>query len=402
MIVKGCGLEPEGVRTKAFEKLLGQKFGIEICNEVPNGHKGQVKAVLMPMEKPTKRFWYAAPWFMNWYCASSLIDPEIREVVRRLCDVWFKGWGRIIYRGESAEFPSVRSTLSRKWHTTSVEAIRSIKEKNRIDAAQRRQMNAAESADPDAAMQHLGGASNLIDFSLNIWTAAYFACRGGTAGNGRVWAFDAQTVRKETRIVQRSSTGDDTADRRTERQQSIFVEPDSGVIHANDLEMVCRFEPALKTKMLDFLKSIGIEEAVLFPDMLGLVQNEDDAIPMKALAHMIMGWIKSGDLERAYSSTTGLLCGHSSESDLNKRTFLYLRGITTALLMHPKESHRDLVESAALFGRKVPKALRRNLNYVGAAAKSGDCSRLRTRLDLEVPDGLWSETLEGYQFVEDI
>ena len=193
MLVKGYLLEEEGSGTSAFEKQLQNHFGITVHNEVPLGFNNVVKAKAVAKESPTNRLWYVAPWFMRWYCASSLIDPEIRELVHHLCRVWIQRWNRMVYRGEVKEFPSVRSTLSRQLNTTSVEAIQSQKKHNNSNAARR---VGKEFRNIEAAVQHVGGVSNLIDFTSNIWTAAYFACREESDDTGRIWGFDTQRTRQ--------------------------------------------------------------------------------------------------------------------------------------------------------------------------------------------------------------
>ena len=397
-MVKGSLLEPQGPKTKAFENWLHKKFGFTVSNQVPEGYQGIVKAQLVPKTEPTEFFWYAAPWFMNWYCTSTLIDPEIRSIAHRLFETWITGWGRTIYRGEPAQYQSVRSSLSRHWNTTSVEALRIIKERMRNKANAR---TGVSESTPEPGLQHLGGQSNFIDFTLNIWTAAYFACQEEDQAAGRIWAFNAQRRREGIEIVQPQPTGIPFADKRIQCQQSVFVESESGELDRNILKLVCTIDQRIKRKILDCLKNIGITTEALFPDLLGMIQDEDETIPISATAHIIMEWIKGSGVERALLTTDSLLDGESSKSPLNKRTYLYLRGIALAAANRPHEARQCLEEAVQLFDGKVPRVLAKNMRLIQLAEKSGDCSRLKRSLDFAVFDNLYQHVLEGYQYVED-
>ena len=400
MLVDGYPLEEEGSGTSAFEQQLQNHFGITVHNEVPLGYKNVVKATSVAKESPTYRFWYVAPWFMQWYCASSLIDPEIRELVHRLCRVWIQGWNRMVYRGEVKEFPSVRSTISRKWNTTSVEMIQSLEKHNNSNAAL---TVGQEFKNFEAAVQHVGGVSNLIDFTSNIWTAAYFACREESDDTGRIWGFDTQRTRQGIETVESKESGDELANQRMKCQQSVFVKSETGVLETPELELICKVEGKLKRKVLDFLNGIGIKERVLFPDLIGVINNDQEEMSAEALMHKIREWIEIGEIKQAYSVTNHFVNADRDGADPKTTGLLYYRGIANALLNRPQRGCKDLVQAQTMISKPVPKMVKKNVALVCSAAKSGDCSKLKSKLDLTVLKQFWSITLTGdYRFVEDI
>ena len=107
-----------------FGNYIRNVFGIRVEINVPDGHVGICEGTVEATRPIKERYPYVSPWFLDWYCRSTLIQPEIKSLVADLHAKQHRSW---IYRGENSEYPAVRSTLSRHWSTTDPDAIKKIK-----------------------------------------------------------------------------------------------------------------------------------------------------------------------------------------------------------------------------------------------------------------------------------
>ena len=115
-------------------------------------------------------------------------------------------------------------------------------------------------------LQHLGGKTNLIDFTTDYLIALFFACDGSHDEPGRIILLENQSeayeVIKPTKIINRVTS-----------QKSIFVQPGTGFIDPTQYKVICIPED-LKTHVLDYLqKHHDISTKTIYNDLQGFVEN---------------------------------------------------------------------------------------------------------------------------------
>ena len=184
MLIQG-GVGMDGSHTALLAEYLSSQLGIRFTEETtPWEHcKAQLRSVKQP-----ERFWMpVAPWFVRWYPMLDVVEPTIQEFVRGLCLYETSNNGVLLYRGESEEYPSVRSTLSRYWSTTDPTALKEIRERDERDVRSRGFTGDEE--DIQGVLQQLGGKTNAIDFSGVPWVALYFACESNPDKDGVIWGY---------------------------------------------------------------------------------------------------------------------------------------------------------------------------------------------------------------------
>ena len=89
------------------------------------------------VKPPDILFYYAAPWFIRWLCDSTITPDPIRDKSISILRLFLARGPNLIYRGQNKKYGSVRSSLSRYWHTCSKEALRIITKQYVVEARQR-------------------------------------------------------------------------------------------------------------------------------------------------------------------------------------------------------------------------------------------------------------------------
>ena len=394
LIQNGVGID--GKHTALLADYLSRQFGISFTTKTtPWEH---CKAQLQSTKPPEGHWMPVAPWFMQWYPTLDIVEPTIRGFVRSLhvCEV--SNDGTLLYRGESMEYPSVRSTLSRYWDTTDPTALKAIRERGEQDIRSRGFTKNDE--DIQGALQHLGGKTNSIDFSGTAWVALYFACESNLNEDGVIWGYD-RTSSVEGITVRRLDPKDDAAKKRAQYQAGWVLEPDNGLVPPEILRRVATVPKELKTALLEFLRQAGIEESKLFPDIQKVIQDGQQNIPLEALVSMFAEHLRKGDVSWVLQNTNQLLS--SDNADLaRRRSCLYFRGLALAISGNLPLARRDLFDSRDLFrdSEEMPKALRKNLLVIQSVLKSGDLSRIKRNLDYDASDKGWSSvSFPGYTFL---
>ena len=176
--------------------------------------------------------------------------------------------GDYIYRGESGCYGKVSSNLYREYEKE-IEA-----DSFDIKVVQQEILNEAKEYLGETSndfeilteLQHLGGKTNLIDFTTDYLIALFFACDGSHDEPGRIILLENQSevyeVIKPTKIINRVTS-----------QKSIFVQPGTGFIDPTQYKVICIPED-LKIHVLDYLqKHHDISTKTIYNDLQGFIEN---------------------------------------------------------------------------------------------------------------------------------
>ena len=174
--------------------------------------------------------------------------------------------GDYIYRGESKCHEKVSSNLYREYEAD-IEAehfnIAVVQEEILKEA---KEYTTHKMDDPEilTELQHYGGKTNLIDFTIDYLVALFFACDGNPDKPGRVILLGKESatykVLKPPRTIARAGA-----------QKSIFVQAPSGVVEPDTVVYI----PAdLKGAMLEYLrKHHDISTKTVYNDLQGFIKN---------------------------------------------------------------------------------------------------------------------------------
>ena len=126
-------------------------------------------------------------------------------------------------------------------------------------------------------LQHLGGKTNLIDFTRDLNIALFFASYYSRDKDGRVILMEEPLVRREQRDVlapYKLLTRGNPANM-TDVQKSVWVEPENGYIDERAVTMV-EIPSALKPGILSHLGVVyGIEASTVYNDLSGFIRDQD-------------------------------------------------------------------------------------------------------------------------------
>ena len=200
----------------------------------------------------------------------SEIENIISEIVEKASD------GNYIYRGEPECYCRVSSGLWRELESTftihdSVDFnYHEIQESYLRDA--RRYGGNLHQDDFELAsqLQHLGGNSNLIDFTTDYLVALFFACDGAHCKPGRV------ILLKQTEQIKNKYKIKEPRDpmNRVIAQKSMFVRPLRGFIEQEHIKTVC-VKAELKESILIYLRKYhGIYTQTIYNDLEGYIKHQ--------------------------------------------------------------------------------------------------------------------------------
>lgn len=200
-----------------------------------------------------------------------LVDVSERQWIHRLMrEIVSKSSKReasCVYRGEPECYPVVSSGLYRKCHPDSEKEAFDIAEVERETVETARQYtNSGDDDDILTVIQHLGGATNLIDFTDDYLVALFFASDGGTGDDGRVvlhWPEPSAVVRPKhtmNRIVS---------------QKSVFVRPARGFIVPDARDETVVVPGNRKSDILEYLHRYhGISKRTVYNDVHGFIRHQ--------------------------------------------------------------------------------------------------------------------------------
>ena len=400
---------PWDAAKRMAQDLHGLGIHVEFDFESNDADRTQdIKFTLQHTGRPVYLYKFVAPWYVELYCKTPDIDPGTRQILCQLKIVSETEKGRFIFRGESELYPSVRSTLARYWNTDSPDALKIISERNLVRARQYFEGQPPGKIEASAAIQHMGGVTNLIDFSTEIWVALAFACINERtpprqSQTGRIWALDQGKNYGDMEIHLLQNLTSPIPQHRWERQAGVAVIPSTGTVSPDYLEEVVRIPPESKHHLNRFLDQINISPQTLFNDLEGYIRYEQGYVPHEALAHMIVRLLKTGEHNRAIYLAEPYI-------RRNDKAGYYFRGLCHAFEGKLKQANQDISKFIAM-GPSTPEcvianqklvqnALRNNQNRDYGRKQKRQLRNLQKQIHLDLDAGIWSVTFGNYTFVQ--
>ena len=342
---------PWDAAKRMAQDLHGLGIHVEFDFESNDADRTQdIKFTLQHTGRPVYLYKCVAPWYVELYCKTPDLDPKTRQILHQLKIASETEQGRFIFRGESELYPSVRSTLARYWNTDSPDALKIISEKNLVRARQYLKDQPPGKIEMAAAIQHMGGVTNLIDFSTEIWVALAFACINERtpprqSQTGRIWALDQSKKYDDMEIHPLQNLTSPIPQHRWERQAGVAVIPSTGTVLPDYLEEVVRIPPESKHYLNRFLDHINISPRTLFNDLEGYIRYEQDYAPIAALSHITIRLLKTGEHNRAFHLAESLT---QLDSEINREAGYYFRGLCHAFEGKLKQANQDISKFIAM------------------------------------------------------
>ena len=351
---------------------------------------------------------FAAPWYVDLYCQSPETPQEIVELLRIASIA--NETRLFIFRGEPELYGSVRSTLARHWNTDSPEALRILVESSLQAARQYLPNEQHEDLGLSAVIQHMGGKTNLVDFTTEVWVALFFAClddreppkKGNT---GRVYALDWIKAEHELEVHSLEHQTSQIQRNRWEQQSGVVIIPQTGTVPSTSLTEIARIPSEHKEAVNRFLDNIGVSTKTMFNDIEGYIRYEQDYVPMAALCHIAVRHIGNGEYIPAFAIAESLI---QRDRAIDQDTGYYFRGLCHATQGRLRQAERDINEFIRIRNnRRIPDYVHQNLRVVQRAltrnrnadydAEAGRrIKNLREQLCLEIDESLWSVSFPGY------
>ncbi len=211
----------------------------------------------------------APPRQLNSEEAFLIILEKVQEVVGPTAN------GDYIYRGEPEHYHKVTSSLYRRY-SRHIET--SGDQPLNLRFAQKEFLTelkgyAEESSDFDVLtrLQHYGGKTNLIDFTVDYLVALFFACDGGNDNDGRVVLLrKSKATEKGHRIEQPR-----ILENRVIAQKSIFVSTPNGFIEPELFESIPIPKDLKKPLLKNLRKCHGISANTIYSDLHGYIKYQE-------------------------------------------------------------------------------------------------------------------------------
>ena len=204
-------------------------------------------------------------------------SDELQELLARLISRAHEAQTRVIFRGEPKSFQRISSGLYRELYEINDQYFD-------IGSAQQRRIKLARRFVPDLSdddvltrLQHLGGKTNLIDFTRDLNIALFFSSYNSHDEDGRIVLMEEPLVRREQRDVIASykllTRG--TPANMTDVQKSVWVEPTNGYIDEEHVTII-EVPSGLKAEILSHLRVVyGIEASTVYNDLSGFIRDQD-------------------------------------------------------------------------------------------------------------------------------
>ncbi len=226
---------------------------------------------------------------------------ELQDLFARLISRARELGTKGIYRGERKCFPRISSGLYRHLHEIDDQRFD-------IRAAQRRWIERARQYAPYLSddeiltrLQHLGGKTNLIDFTRDLNIALFFASYHSHDEDGRVIFMEEPLVSRDQREVLASYklVPRGTPANMTDVQKSVWVEPRNGYIDDEEVTVI-EIPSALKPEILSHLRVVyGIDASTVYNDLSGFIRDQDRLRDYEAEWHAGVRACEAGQYESA-------------------------------------------------------------------------------------------------------
>ncbi len=199
-------------------------------------------------------------------------SPELRNLLAWLHLLAQPG---TLFRGEAECFDRVSSGLYRQLYAIDDEGFDIMAAQQRQLEETRNYSSLTDDADLLTNIQHLGGKTNLIDFTRDLNIALFFASNYAPDQDGRVILFNPrETLRlrgsDEFKIIQKG-----TPSNMADVQKSVWIIPKRGYISERDMAIVT-IPRALKHEITEHLKTLhGVEQATVYNDISGFIRDQE-------------------------------------------------------------------------------------------------------------------------------
>ena len=205
-----------------------------------------------------------------------------------------------IYRGEPECFPRISSGLFRQLYEIDDHRFDiGLAQQRRIKLAQQYAPNLSDD-DVLTRLQHLGGRTNLIDFTRDLNIALFFASYYSRDKDGRILLMEEPFVRRgegmlaSYKLVPRGNPAS-----MTDVQKSVWVEPEKGYIDDEHVTII-EIPSALKPEVLAHLQVVyGIEASTVYNDLSGFIRDQERLLDPEAEWHAGVRACEAGHHERA-------------------------------------------------------------------------------------------------------
>ncbi len=192
--------------------------------------------------------------------------------------------GGYIYRGERRCYCKVSSSLYRQYGIEREHSDIEVVQKEMLAAAKKHTrhfhqdfavflnlsgQNTDEIIDFEilAELQHYGGSTNLIAFTISYYVALFFACDGASDEDGRF-------IFQRTEAIKDWIQHPRNPRHRVVAQKSVFVRPPKGFIEPDEDDIVT-IPAALKSSMLEYLQNYhGISTESIYNDLHGFIKDQ--------------------------------------------------------------------------------------------------------------------------------
>ena len=216
------------------------------------------------------------------------VREKIQEIEKKSVD------GDYIYRGEPEHYEENHGRISSSLWRLSVKHLRlnrnggitfSMEDMQTLILKEVRRYTESDKNDFEllSEIQHYGGATNLIDFTIDYRIALFFACDGFPSKSGRVILLSRTPAINEKYSIKEPRG----PERRSIAQKSIFVQPPHGIIGDEDYYVI-DIPKDLKTPILRHLRQHhGIFTRKIYNDLQGYIKYQ--GIHQEAYIHLASG-----------------------------------------------------------------------------------------------------------------
>ena len=176
--------------------------------------------------------------------------------------------GDYIYRGEPECYQRVSSNLWRELEEAKalhldIESV----QKAELDRS-KRYTEKTDEFEILTEIQHFGGKTNLIDFTVDYYTALFFACNGSPSKDGRIILQNKNGIIKDWIREPRNAEPES----RVAIQKSVFVRPPNGFVEP---DIVIVIPKDLKHPLLNYIeKEFGISTEKVYEDIHGFIGSQ--------------------------------------------------------------------------------------------------------------------------------
>ena len=311
---------------------------------------------------------------------------ELRDLLDRVVSRARELGTHGIYRGEPECFPRISSGLYRELHEIDDESFH-------IGAAQQRRIELARRYAPHLSnddvltrLQHLGGKTNLIDFTRDLNVALFFSSYHSPDEDGRVILMQEPLVLREEDNVSApyKLMAHGTPANMTGAQKSVWVEPEKGYIDEEHVTII-EIPGALKPEILAHLQVVyGVEASTVYNDLSGFIRDQDRFRDYEAEWHAGVRAYENSQYESAIESFTH----YEQLVEAPTPDMHYYRGISYWYANRRQEALADIAtlrrgssHGPTAFPEEMESAYAEHIDRDADAPATEVCAGFRIRLD---------------------